>query len=181
MARAKVIKGTTQSDIVRGYLKANPSATVQQIMDDLKSHGISKATAQKIKYRDGRRSRRTARNGAARTNAAPAMPAGEERKADSIRRVAGGMTGRIRPRDVIAALGEEGIKVGFAQVGQVLRNMRKSRRQSARGTAGGRNTRAAHTGTTISLEALFAAKKLADQLGGIQAAKQAVDALAKIV
>lgn len=187
MARAKATAGNTKSDIVRDYLKGNPGASVQQILQDLRPYGISQALAQKIKYKDGgsrgRRPRGAARRGAAPTVAAP-QSTGEESKADSIRRVAGGMGKRVRPRDVIAGLRQEGIEVSFAQVGQVLKKMGMRRRRRGRKPAGERaaSSRAAHTNAsaTISLDALIAAKKLADQLGGVQAAKQAMDALAKL-
>lgn len=186
MARAKANGGNTKSDIVREYLKGNPTATVQQILQDLKPHDISQALAQKIKYKDGAaRGRRPRR--AARTTTAPAAASsatGKERKADSIRRVAGGMGKRVRPRDVIAALRAEGLKVSFAQVGQVLKTMgmrrrRRGRKPAGEGAASARTTRT-NASTTISLDALIAAKKLADQLGGVQAAKQAMDALARL-
>ncbi|HET6883879.1 MAG TPA: hypothetical protein VFI31_27240 [Pirellulales bacterium] len=191
MAKAKPIESASKSDIVREYLKGNPTAPVAQIVDDLKQYGISQALAQKIKYKDGpRRGRRPGKPGrkAVRMSASPAFAsmetAGDERKADSIRRVAQGMGKRVRPRDVIAALRAEGIEVSFAQVGQVLKTMGMRRRRRGRKSAraGTNSARATHAtaGTSISLDALIAAKKLADQLGGVQAAKQAMDALAKL-
>jgi hypothetical protein len=187
MARAKSLEGTSMSDIVREYLKGNPTASVQQIVDDLKQYGISQALAQKIKYKDGPRRGRRPRKAARRTSSpafAPAETAAGESKADSIRRVAEGMGKRVRPRDVIAALRGEGIEVSFAQVGQVLKTMGMRRRRRGRKPAGERmsSARAAHTAgsTSLSLDALIAAKKLADQLGGVHVAKQAMDALAKL-
>lgn len=182
MARAKATGGNTKSDIVREYLKGNPTASVQQILQDLKPQGISQALAQKIKYKDGSSRGRRPRRAARAQTAAQAV--GTESKADSIRRVAGGMGKRVRPRDVVAALREEGLDVSFAQVGHVLKSMGMRRRRGGRKPGGARaaGTRAAHANAsaTISLDALIAAKKLADQLGGVQAAKQAVDALARI-
>lgn len=188
MAKVKAPKGISKSDIVRDYLRSNPKATVHQIVDDLKAHDISQALAQKIKYKDGgnrssgRRPTRVARPAAP---AATPAPVGNETKADSIRRAVGGMGKRVRPRDVVAVLREEGIQVSFAQVGAVLKRMGMRRRsQSGGGTAAKGAVRApaatANTPVAISLDALIAAKKLADQLGSVQAAKQAMDALAKL-
>jgi hypothetical protein len=187
MARAATTEGNTKSDIVREYLKGNPTATVQDIVQDLKRYEISRALAQKIKYKDGssggRRGRKPGRTAAA--SAAAAQPSSEnERKADSIRRVAGGMGKRVRPRDVVASLREEGIDVTSAQVSQVLKGMGMRRRRRGRKPAGERTARGravqADASTSLSLDALIAAKKLADQLGGVQAAKQAMDALARL-
>ncbi|HEX7377306.1 MAG TPA: hypothetical protein VF278_09350 [Pirellulales bacterium] len=194
MAKVKAAKGVTKSDIVRDYLRSNPKATVHDIVDDLKAHDISQALAQKIKYKDkghkagGRRPSSPSR--AVRTTspvaAAPVATAsaGDESKADSIRRAVGGMGKRVRPRDVVAVLREEGIQVSFAQVGAVLKRMGMRRRSQRRATAAPGAKRAsaatASAPVAISLDALIAAKKLADQLGSVQAAKQAMDALAKL-
>jgi hypothetical protein len=182
MARPKANEGTNKSDIVRAYLRTNSNAPVRQIVEDLKSYNITPSLAQKIKYKDGAKRGRRGRKprGAGR----PVHSAGESAptKADQIRRIAQGMGKRVRPRDVIAALDAEGISVSFAQVGQVLKSL-GMRRRRGRGPATARSTRAtatANAAETISLQALIAAKRLADQLGGVQAAKQAMDALARL-
>jgi hypothetical protein len=186
MARAKSTEGKSKSDIVRDYLRSDPTASVSQIVADLAPYGISQALAQKIKYKDGPSARRSSR-GRGRSRAAASYPAGgpvgDESKADSIRRIAGGMGKRVRPRDVVAALREEGITVSSAQVGNVLKRMGMRRRRGGRRGAAARSAGRAARSTNsqaISLEALIAAKKLADQLGGVQAAKEAMDALAKL-
>jgi hypothetical protein len=187
MARAKsATEGKSKSDIVREYLDSAPGASPSQIVADLKSYGVSQALAQKVKYLYGGGRRRPAK-AASRAKPASSFPASEpaadQSKADSIRRVAGGMGKRLRPRDVVAALRDEGIAVSFAQVGNVLRSMGMRRRKggSKRSAAAsaGRVARSASS-QTISLDALLAAKKLADQLGGVQVAKEAMDALAKL-
>lgn len=194
MAKVKAAKGVIKSDIVRDYLRSNPKATVHDIVDDLKAHDISQALAQKIKYKDkghkpsGRRpsspsrAARTTSSVAAAPVATSSAAAGDESKADSIRRAVGGMGKRVRPRDVVAVLREEGIQVSFAQVGAVLKRMGMRRRSQRRATAapGAKRASAASAPVAISLDALIAAKKLADQLGSVQAAKQAMDALAKL-
>lgn len=185
MARAATTEGNSKSDIVREYLKGNPTASVQQIVQDLRRYGISQALAQKIKYKDGSTGGRRGRTPARTATASAAQPSAQnESKADSIRRVAGGMGKRVRPRDVVASLREEGIDVTSAQVSQVLKGMGMRRRRRGRKPAGesAPRGRAAHAdaSTALSLDALIAAKKLADQLGSVQAAKQAMDALARL-
>jgi arginine repressor len=187
MARPKSNEGPNKSDVVREYLKSHSSASVSQIVEDLKSHGITASLAQKIKYKDGAKRGRRVRKA---RGAEAAGAAGEPSKADHIRRVAGGMGKRVRPRDVIASLASEGITVSYAQVGHVLKGLGMRRR--GRGKGGRRRTgartggprragrAAAASGAEISLDALIAAKKLADALGGVQAAKQAMDALARL-
>lgn len=100
-------------------------------------------------------------------------------KADQIRQAARLLPAPVRPRDVIAALAEQGVDVSRGQVSQVLLSigMRRGGRRRKKIAAGG-SVKA--ESPLLDLQALIAAKKLADQLGGINAAKQAVDALAKL-
>lgn len=186
MARPKSTDSKSMSDVVREYLKANSTASVAQIVDDLKPYGISQSLAQKIKYnkqtgsgRGGRKPRRVEPAAARASNG----PSGRASKADAIRRIAQGMGKRLRPRDVIATLAAEGVSVSSAQVGQVLKKMGMRRRPRGRKPAGlaARSGRPSSANSqSISLEALMAAKKLANELGGVQAAKLAMDALAKL-
>jgi arginine repressor len=182
MARPKTNESTSKSDIVRAYLKTNSKASVNQIVEDLRSYGITPALAQKIKYKDGAKRGRGRKARSSEPAGYSASESASPTKADHIRRVAQGMGKRIRPRDVIAALAAEGITVSFAQVGQVLKNLGMRRRRGRRGAGASSVMRGSATpaSETISLQALMAAKRLADQLGGVQAAKQAMDALAKL-
>lgn len=86
----------------------------------------------------------------------------------------------VRPRDVVAALNEQGISVSPAQVSQVLKAMGLKRRRRGRRPAATVGRAAAPMTEMLTLENLLAAKKLVTQLGSVTAAKQAVDALAKL-
>ena len=106
-------------------------------------------------------------------------------KADLIRQTAGALPKPVRPRDVLAALAEQGIDVSRAQISAVLAGMgmRPRRRRRSKVAANGNATTARSTATAspgLTLQSLLAAKRLADQLGSVDAAKQAVDALAKL-
>lgn len=182
MAKAASNEGKSKSDIVRDYLKIHSSANVAQIVSDLKPYGISTALAQKIKYDKGRdrgtkpgRPRKAARSSASSGN-------GRGAKAEAIREVAATLEKPIRPRDVIGTLAQRGVTVSYAQVGQVLKGMgmRRRRRKGGRRAAARAAAATAPASTGLSIEALIAAKKLADQLGSVQAAKQAMDAIARL-
>jgi hypothetical protein len=179
MAKTTSTEGKSKTDIVRDYIRSNPTATGSQIAADLKAYGISLALAQKTKYTEGLKRRRGAkkRSPASGTRTQPANGAATSSKADAIRDVAASLPKPVRPRDVIAELAEKGITVSNAQVGQVLKGMgmRRRKRRSRR-----RQEVVATVASTLTLESLIAAKKLAVQLGGVGAAKQAVDALAKL-
>lgn len=83
----------------------------------------------------------------------------------------------VRPRDVIAVLKEQGITASSAQVSTVLRNMGMKRRRRGRRAV---NHVTVAASPSLSLDSLLAAKKLVNQLGSVEAAKTAVDALVKL-
>jgi arginine repressor len=82
---------------------------------------------------------------------------------------------------VIAMLKEQGLAVSSAQVSTTLKamGMRRTRRgRKARVSAVARKTTA--SSTQVLIEDLIAAKKLVEQLGGIEQTKTVVSALAKL-
>ena len=97
-------------------------------------------------------------------------------KSEQIRQVAREMGRIVRPRDVIQTLEQRGVTVTSGQVSTVLASMGKKRR----GRRGRRPAVVATVASTLTLDSLLAAKKLVDQLGSVEAAKTAVDALAKL-
>ena len=190
MARTKRTNGNTKSDLVRGYIAQRPQASVREIVETLKQQGtsVSIALASKIKY-DRMRKGTGSGPGRGRGRAsAVAVNNGSASgtKADAIREMAKSMEKPVRPRDLVAAMAAQGVHVSPAQVSQVLRGMgmrrrrRGGRRVAREGATAARQTAGSATSRSISLDSLIAAKKLADQLGGVDAAKQAVDALARL-
>lgn len=79
------------------------------------------------------------------------------------------------PKAIAAALADDGIKVTPAFVSTVLSN---DKRKSGR-SAGGRRGR--RSSGNASLDSLIQAKKLAEQMGGIEQARAALDALERIL
>ena len=147
---------------------------------------ISLGLANKIKYdrsakgvtKKGRRKKKAAAGRTAASNN------GAERgqKAEAIRQTAKSLGKKVRPRDVIATLKEQGIEVSSAQVSTVLKTMgmkRKRRGRKPRSVAAAA-PRAASRSEAILIEDLLAAKKLVEQLGSVEAASQALSALAKL-
>lgn len=189
MAKKAPQEGVSKSDLTRQYVAKNPQATPKQIVEGLKGEGveISLALASKIKYDRsekgaGKKGRRGARAGGSAKRGAVA--AGERgHKAEAIRAAAGSLGKRVRPRDVIAMLKEQGIEVSSAQVSTTLKSMgMRRRRRGRRATAGAAAAapRMATRSASISIEDLVAAKKLVDLLGSVEAASQAISALAKL-
>jgi arginine repressor len=183
---AATVGGPNKSELTRKYLAAHPTASVTEIVDGLKAEGIeiSTALASKIKYDPSRKGgakkgRRKMKVGSAK---ATSKNGASERgnKAEAIRQAAGSLGGKVRPRDVIAMLKEQGIEVSSAQVSTTLKamGMRKVRRGRKPGAVSA--SRATKGSTSITIEDLIAAKKLVAQLGSIEAATHALSALAKL-
>lgn len=90
-------------------------------------------------------------------------------KAEKIREAFAELGKDARPKDVIAALAKQHIKVAPAQVSNLKAKLGSPKR--GKKATGGNNG--------LSLDSLLAAKKLVDTLG-IERAKEAIDALAKL-
>jgi arginine repressor len=180
MAKKAAAPEASKSDAVKEYMASYPNATAKEVVTNLKRAGInvSLSLVAKLKSKGAKKSKRRPK-----ASATPASSNGsaETSKAERIRQVAQGMKKPVRPRDVIAVLAAEGIAVSSAQVSTTLRAMGMRRRRRGRTPAGAASGRAAmSTFATLSLDSLLAAKKLVTQLGSVEAAKSAVDALAKL-
>jgi hypothetical protein len=92
-------------------------------------------------------------------------------KSEKIREVLEQMGHDARPRDVVATLKARRIKVTPAQVSNVR----------ARMEAGGANAKPGNGKFGVSIVALLDAKKLVDEVGSLAAARQTLDALAKLL
>lgn len=150
-----------KSDVIREILRSQPKATVKEVRVALQERGVkaSDALINKIKYgrkRAAGKKSQAGRNGSHGT------------KADAIRAMFGQMGVKARARDVVAALAARGVVVTPAQV-STLRN-KVPRRPAAAATA-----------SAVSYDHLLAAKSLAQQLGGINAAQRALEGLAKLI
>src|SRR5438270_11709133 len=82
------------------------------------------------------------------------------------------------PKAIVEGLSKQGVKVSAAFVSTVLSNARRKGRKGRR--RGGRRPAAAG-GRNDAVATLVQAKRLADQMGGIDKARTALDALAKIL
>ncbi len=152
-----------KSDTIREILKAQPNAKVNQIKAALQERGVkaSDALISKIKY--GRKS-----GGAKKARRRRGGKAGAS-KADAIRKMLDKLGTDARPRDVIAALAARGVKVTSAQVSTLRKGL--SRRRAP----------ASVTTDSVSFAHLLAARDLAERLGGIEVARQALASLARLL
>jgi hypothetical protein len=85
-----------------------------------------------------------------------------------------------RPKDVIAALAAQGIKVTSGQVVTIRKSMGGKGRKRRKSHAGRPAVVAEANGATLNVDHLVAAKKLAEQVGGIDVARKALDALNRL-
>jgi arginine repressor len=189
MAKKAPKEGVSKSESTRQYVAKHPNAGPKEIVAGLKAEGIevSLALASKVKYdrgakgssRKGRGKQSVGRATAASANGS----AGHGNKAEAIRAAAKSLGKKVRPRDIIAMLQEQGIRVSSAQVSTTLTRMgmrRTKRGRNARAGAVATAARAAGNSASITIEDLIAAKKLVNQLGSVEAASKAISALARL-
>ena len=160
-AKAPAKSEPNKSDVIRDILEGNQSAGVKEIRAALDERGVkaSDALINKIKY---------GRNGAKKPRGR--AKGDKPSKADAIRDMLGELGEQARSRDVIAALAKRGMNVSSAQV-STLRKTLHSRGITF--PSGGSHA--------VSLDNLLAAKNLVDRLGSIDAARQALASLAKLI
>lgn len=113
----------------------------------------------------------------------------EMSKADAIRESIGRLGRRARPRDVIAELALKGVAVTSPQVSSLMKKMGIKRRRrlsgaaespaKSAGVATGRK-RGPRGSNGLSAGDLLEAKRLADQLGGVEKLQKALDVLLQL-
>ena len=105
--------------------------------------------------------------------------ANEMTKAEHIRQAAKKLGKRVRPRDVVAALKEQGVAVTSPQVSKTLKAAGYRRKRRAKRAAAAAST-APVTLNGLNLKALIAAKELIHKAGGVKAAEAAIQAMKKL-
>lgn len=80
---------------------------------------------------------------------------------------------KAKASEVVSALAEQGVTVSAAAVYN-LKARKSMGKKRSKARAGGQ-------AVTLSITHLLAAKKLVDEVGGVAQAKEAIDALAKLV
>jgi arginine repressor len=172
--KAELIRQTARSmpkpvrprDIIAALKEKGVTVTSPQVSKTLKQAGFK---------RKGRRRKAATANGA-----------GDVSKAERIRQLAKAMGRSVRPRDIVATMAKEGVKVASAQVSTVLsaagyrRKGRKGRRGRRRAAVAGTNTVARSAGQSLDIEALVAAKALVAKVGGLDRAEAAISVLKKL-
>ena len=163
--QTKTAPAATKSAVILEIFAAQPDATVKAVKAELTARGVkaSEALINKIKYspqRTGGKKKKAARRGKASARGS---------KAAAIRKVFDEAGLEARTRDVIATLAGRGVKVSAAQV------------SALRSTAKPGKRRQASTAHAVSFEHLLAAKQLAEQLGGVDAARSALESLAQLL
>lgn len=175
--------------MIRAALTATPDKSASDIAKEI---GVSSALVYNVKANLAKKNGKAAgkkkagRHGGGKANTAEGSgnkAEGSVNKAERIRQVAKSLGKTVRPRDVIAVLAGEGIKVSSPQVSKTL--SAAGYRQRGRGKGKGRKTAAATAKTSASsnglnLEALIAAKTLIQKVGSVELAQEALAAMKKL-
>jgi len=172
----------SKSQAVRDYFTKHPHAAPKDALAELSKQGIdvSYALVSKVKSRlrepGANRRKAVAATGNGRFSGSEEGPS----KAQAIRNTIKELGRRARPRDVIAALSEQGITVSSAHVSMVRKSMglKKRRRKTLEAVTNGGSEEA--VAGTVSVSDLIAAKRLADSMGGVKAARKALETLERL-
>ena len=165
---------------MRQYIAKHPDHSITAIQQGMHKQGveISRALASKIKYSRGAPPG-AKRRGPKRRKPAAASAGGTTTKADLIRAEIKRLGARFRPRDVVAALDQQGVAVMSSHVIAVAKSLGMKRSRRGR-PAGAMAQSSAMRTDRVSLDDLIAAKRLVEKLGGIEAASKALAALARL-
>jgi arginine repressor len=185
MAKKAGKAGVNKTEMTKNYVAKHPAAGLKEIVEALNAEGvtISRSLAGKIKYgpstaKKGHRPKRSS----VRASSQTASGAERGSKAEAIRSAAKSLGKKVRPRDVIAMLQEQGITVTSAQVSTTLKKMgmRRTRGGKPQIAVAAMVRNAPTSSDRVLLDDLLAAKRLVEKLGGIEQAKTAISALAKL-
>jgi lambda repressor-like predicted transcriptional regulator len=156
-------KSGEKSSAIRQILSERPNASTADIKSQLDEQGISASIALINKIRSDRKG-----GAAAKKRRKKGVS-----KADAIRQKFDQLGLDARPRDIIAALKSEGVKVTSAQVSMLRAKL------SSGGTSNGKAR--SQSVSSVSFDHLVAAKRLAEQLGGIENARRALESYARLI
>jgi hypothetical protein len=167
---------------VEDYIKEHPTASAAEIVAAMGSRGIEIKESTVYNVRTGMRKSGlvgAGNNSPAATAEAPARGKRKGKrkhgaKANAIRKAIEELGEDFRNRDVIQRVKRKGFTVSAAQVAAVRKRMDLAPAAEPAAAA-----RPAKKDKELTWEAVKAAKKLAEELGGIAAAKRALDALAE--
>lgn len=171
------------SQSVRNYLAEHPDSSPKEIVNGLAAKGVkvTYAVAQNVKY---------AKSAKAKTKAAAPKAAGSASAAPKAKDTGVSKSESVRqylaanpdagPKQVSDALAKQGIKVSPTLVSGVKFHLAK-KGKAKKAKAVQKQPAAPGSGRSLSLDDLVEAKKLADRLGGLDNAKAALEALAKLV
>jgi arginine repressor len=169
--------GVNKAELIRTTAKAmGKTVRPRDIIAALKDKGVTVSSALVSKTLKRAGFHRKSRGGKA---AAAASSAGEPSKAQRIRDIAKALGKKVRPRDVIAELAKEGVKVSSAQVSMTLRSAGYKRRRRGK-KASGTTAAAPVSGNGLNVEALIAAKALIAKVGSVEVAEEALKVLKKL-
>jgi hypothetical protein len=164
------------SQSVRNYIEQHPDANPKQIVDGLAAKGVKVSifVAKNVKY---------AKPAKAKTKASAPKAATKDTgvsKSESVRQYLAANSDAT-PKQVSDALAKQGIKASPTLVSGVKFHLAKKGKSKKAAKTAAKLPAAAGNGRSLSLDDLVEAKKLADRLGGLDKAKAALEALAKLV
>lgn len=184
--------GLNKSQAIRDYLAEHPDAAPKDVVAGLGEKGLvvtpglvglvkHSSRKQKETKAKAKPARTPARRGRKLKSASAAPAAATLSKSDAVRAYLSENPG-ASPNTVRDALREQGIKISTSLAASVKYSKASKglRRKAGKRGPGRPRIASLHGDGALDLEALVDAKRLAERLGGIDAAREALDWLAKL-
>jgi len=197
MARPAKSDGVNKSQAIRDHLASHPDAKPMEVVSALKEKGIdvkpglvglikyqTSGMTKKTRRKPGRKPGRKPRRKPARAKASRRAAAGKHgSKSDAVRAYLAAHRD-ASPNDVAAALRKKGIRISTSLASQIKysKGTKAGRPRGRRGPGRPRmtNARASRNGAALDVGALLEAKRLAERMGGIKKAREALAVLARL-
>lgn len=177
--------GVNKSQAIREYLATHAEAEPRSVVEALAETGIvvTPGLVGLVKFQARRSSAgaKPAKKTAAKPNLDPVRrKAGASSKSDAVRRYLAGHPD-ASPNTVREALAAEGIGISTSLAASLKYSKQGGRKSGPRGTRAGRpRALRAQAVPALDFDALVDAKRLAERMGGIDAAREALSILAKL-
>ena len=196
MARPAKSDGVNKSQAIRDHLASHPDAKPMEVVSALKEKGIdvkpglvglikyqTSGMTKKTRRKPGRKPGRKPRRKPARAKGGRRTAGKHGSKSDAVRTYLASHRD-ASPNDVAAALRKKGIRISTSLASQIKysKGAKAGRPRGRRGPGRPRMTatRASRDGAALDVGALLEAKRLAERMGGIERAREALAVLARL-
>jgi len=193
LAKTGKTAGVNKSAAIRDHLAANPDAKSAEVVTALKEKGIDVKPGLVRMVKSAKSGKGAKKAGRGKPGRKPGRKPARAKAGRRAARKHGSKSDAVRaylaahrdasPNDVAAALRKKGIRISTSLASQIKysKGAKAGKRRGRRGPERPRmaTARASRNGAALDVDALLEAKRLAERMGGIERAREALDLLSK--